>query len=152
VIRCATLASLTALSFMVAPSKLSADEKQAIQAVEKLGGKVERADDRANKPIVRLDFTSKKVKDADLAVLKEFKDLENVQLAYTPIGDAGLEYMKEVPNLRILVLIETKVTDKGLQQLKGLKKLETLNVHDTKVTKKGIEELKKTLPKLDVIP
>src|SRR5439155_9453289 len=104
-----------AIGLLLGLSTARADEKQDLAAIEKMGGKIERAEDLANKPIIKVDLTDKKIKDSDLTRLKEFKDLENVQLGYTPITDAGLAHLKDLPNLRILVLLDTKVTDKGLQ-------------------------------------
>jgi hypothetical protein len=145
------LAEIALLTLLALSPASRADDQKAVAALKKLGADIERDPQRPGKPIIRIDLTMKKVKDADLAFIKDLKDLQTLGLAFTGITDAGLAHLKDLENLHVLVLWETKVTDKGLTHLKGLKKLTTLNVKDTKVTAKGVADLKKTLPSLDVI-
>jgi hypothetical protein len=149
--RFVALSALACAALLLARAASPAGEKEAVAALQKLGADIGRADDRPGKPVVRVDLTMKAVKDADLAHLKEFKELETLGLAFTGVTDKGLAHLKGLTNLKTLVLWETKVTDKGLAQLKDLKKLQTVNAKDTKVTAKGAADLKKAVPGVDVI-
>lgn len=123
-------------------------EKRARDTVARLGGEIARDEFSSG---LRVELTSKKVTDADLAAIAGLPGLENLQLAFTPVTDAGLAHLKEASTLRVLVLWDTKVTDRGLAHLSGLTKLSILNVKGTQVSATGIDALKKALPKLDVI-
>jgi hypothetical protein len=129
-----------------------ADEKSAADKIEKLGGKIKRDDSKSDKPVTEVDLSySKDVKNDDLKLLKEFKQLTWVACNDTPITDDGLKHVEELKGLKTLGLVNTGVTDKGLDHLKGLKRLNGLNLTGTKVTKQGIEELQKSLPDTFII-
>ena len=133
-------------------SGVMADEKQAVEAIEKLGGKVTRDSKRAGEPVTDVDLAhSKSLKDDDLKILKEFKQLEWLSLNQTAVTDAGLAYVKDLKNLKTLGLLKTGVTDKGLVHLKGLKKLGAVNLIGTKVTKKGAAGLQRSLPEAMIL-
>src|SRR5256885_1977002 len=106
-----------------------ADEATAIEAIKKLGGRVEVDAKRPGQPVVGVDLANTKVTDAGLKVLKELKELKSLQTLY---------------------LNGTKVTDTGLKELKDLKNLRTLEVGFTAVTDTGVKELKSALPKIDI--
>ena len=73
-----------------------ADEATAVKMIEKLGGTVTRDNRIAGKPVVDVDLRGTKVTDAGLKELKEFKDLQTLNLAATKVTDAGLEELKEL--------------------------------------------------------
>src|SRR5437868_6633691 len=127
-----------------------ADEATAIEAIKKLGGRVEVDAKRPGQPVVGVDLDNTKVTDAGLKELKEVKSLQTLYLSVTAVTDAGLKELKELKNLQTLYLNGTKVTDRGLKELKDLKNLRTLEVAFTAVTDAGVKELKAALPKIDI--
>src|SRR5207253_160541 len=126
-----------------------ADEAMAIEAIKKLGGRVEVDAKRPGQPVVGVDLDNTKVTDAGLKVLKELKSLQFLDLG-DKVTDAGLKELRELKNLQTLYLNGTKVTDTGLKELKDLKNLRTLEVAFTAVTDAGVKELKAALPKIDI--
>jgi hypothetical protein len=125
-------------------------EKAAVAKLEKAGVLVLRLAQNTN--WLRVDFSlgDGKVKEADLALLKDMPNLVELNLGGTDVTDARLTHLKALPNLTILKLHRTKITDAGLVHLKGLTKLTSLNLYGTAVTDKGLEHLKglKALRKL----
>src|SRR4051812_19076267 len=95
-------------------------EKEAIAAIQKLGGKVHRASAQADAPVIGVVFRQKpNLKGEDLRHLSHLKDLE------------------------YLIFWTARVEGEGLQHLKGLKKLHTLSLGFTNFTsKKTWDDLK----------
>jgi internalin A len=125
-----------------------ADETALVKAVTSLGGKVEVDNKRPGHPVIAVIFDeSKKVTDKDLALVKEFRNLDSLSLnRCLQITDAGLRELKGLKNLHYLWLGggekfgETKITDRGLRELKDLKSLKALGLRGTRVT--NLEGLK----------
>jgi hypothetical protein len=68
-----------------------ADEATAVQAGEKLGGRVTVDAKQPGKPVVEVDFYNREaVTDAGLKLVKEFKSLRTLVLDGTGVTDAGL--------------------------------------------------------------
>jgi len=125
----------------------SADEAEAIAAIEKLGGSVRQiAQDSDNKEAA-FHLSGKELTDDGLGAVKEIKNLIWLNLANTKISDAGLKHVSEIKTLTKLHLEKTQVGDEGLEHLKGLENLEYLNLYGTQVSDKGLAHLK-DLPKL----
>ena len=136
---------------------------EAVAAFEKLGGKISC---NAAKSVVRVDLSYSIVDDADLVQLKQFPDLERLNLSETAVtesglkhlkgltklrvlrlrraaNDAGLAHLKELPNLQVLDLFQTEITDAGLKQVAQMKKLKELDIRRTnRVGDEGIALLK----------
>lgn len=129
---------------------------RVIAEVERLGGRVDLDETRADKPIVKIDLHSTQVTDADLKFLVDSKnalrELRYLDLRLTHIGDAGVANLKNLTSLRTLNLFRTQVGDEGLSYLKKLTKLETLLIGGTKVTDSGLAHLRsmKELKKLSL--
>jgi Leucine-rich repeat (LRR) protein len=68
--------------------------------------------------------------------------LEDLDMAYDPIGDDALRYFAGMKKLKKLSLNNTKVTNAGLVHLKQLPALEDLYVIDTAVTGDGLKNLR----------
>jgi len=139
---------------------------EAVQAIEEMGGRVERAIARARMPFVRVELNGTKATDTTLAHLKQFPALEILDLRgtqvtddgliqlegcktlthlvvdFSQITDAGLARMKGLTSLRWLSLTRTQVTDAGLAQLEGHKTLKGLVLDFTQVTDAGLERMK----------
>jgi hypothetical protein len=91
-----------------------------------------------------------KVNNADLRYLKEFSELNNIQMEKIQITDNGLEQFEGMRQLRWLTLTEVSITDAGLEHLKELKELRCLFLFQTKVTDAGVAKLQKALPKCQI--
>src|SRR5437016_6313067 len=71
-----------------------ADEASAVKAVEKLGGKVTRAENLPGKPVIAVNLAGAQVTDAVLKELKDLKQLTTLNLNATPVTGAGLKELK----------------------------------------------------------
>jgi uncharacterized protein (TIGR03067 family) len=90
------------------------------------------------------------VTDAGLKELAGLKNLQSLNLDFTPVSDAGLRDLAGLQSLQHLSVMGTKVSDAGLKELAGLKNLQSLNLFFTPVTKTGVQELQKALPKCKI--
>jgi internalin A len=146
-------AAAAILLILLIGGNLSADEAEdkAVQAVEKLGGKVARDERAQGKPVVVVDLERTKAMDKGLKQLVGLKRLRHLALDYTAVTDAGLKEVAAFKQLQLLGLHGTKVTDKGLKELVALKDLKDLIVSRTGVTNRGVAELQKALPKCRIV-
>lgn len=124
----------------------NADERDAVEFIQRQGGKVEFDGAGEDQRVVKVYLHQTQINDADLAVLQNLSKLRNLFLGKTKIGDAGLEHLQNLPELQTLSLNSTHVTDAGLEPLKTLTNLKTLNLQDTHVTVAGVTRLRKALP------
>src|SRR5665213_3331243 len=123
------------------PAATTDAEDAAVEAVQRLGGKVVHADNDPAKPIVKADLSRTQVAAAGLKNLADLKGLQTLNLWDTKVTDAGLKELAGLKGLQTLNLADTKVTDAGLKELAGLKGLQTLDLSYTKVTDAGLKEL-----------
>ena len=100
---------------------VSPEQKQALQRVQELGGRV-----NVKRGGYEVDLTKSPVEDKDLVVLKD------------------------ISNIKTLNLSGTRVTDAGLAHLTVLTSLEFLDLRTTTTTPQGAEGLKKALPNVDI--
>ena len=121
-----TVGPLLVLLLVVGAVAADEAEDRAIATIKKLGGKFERDEKKADKPVVRVDIARKDVASAALRELAALKQLQT------------------------LFLDGAKVTDAGLKELAGLTQLQTLGVALTEVTDAGVGELQKALPRLRI--
>lgn len=163
------------------PPKAKKDrEKQALidkatDRIKELKGKYKVDEKSPLKPVLMVDLSHTKAKDADLELLKvliyveELKlgstrvtntglkhlklmtNLQTLDLQRNAIDDSGLAHLKDLKDLQFLNLEDTQVSDAGLNELKGLSILGTLNLRSTKVTDPGVEKLKISLPQVNVL-
>jgi internalin A len=153
---------------LAAPGVVHADAaSDAVQAVEKVGGRVIRDDTDPGKPVVNVIFQGGKEQVTDaLPHLKAFPKLQALSFPYvkslddkgsqhlakltglksltlvgTSLTDAGLKNLADLANLERLELAGTPVTDAGLKHLAGLKKLRYLGLNATAVTGDGLKDL-----------
>ena len=125
----------------------SADETEAIAAIEKLGGTVRQIAQDSDAKEAAFHLSGKDLNDDGLAAVKEIENLIWLNLANTKISDAGLKHIGDIKSLTRLHLEKTQIGDDGLQHLKGLEKLEYLNLYGTQVSDAGLDHLK-ALPNL----
>jgi hypothetical protein len=139
-------------------------KERAIAAIKKLGGTVELDSKSRAKPVIRVNLRRTEVGDGDLALLKDLttvqhldlcmtristlKELKNwtnlqtLNLSSTRITDAGLEPVAKFSQLQHLDLSCTGITANGVKHLQGLSRLESLSLGTTKLTNKGLEPLR----------
>jgi hypothetical protein len=109
------LALVATLAALMAPAPKADDgaDSRALATIKKLGGRFSRGDVPGG-PVVHVVLSTCKATDADLAQLKNFKQLESLYLAQTQITDAGLAHLKSLERLEYLALNETGITGAGL--------------------------------------
>jgi len=125
-------------------------EEKAVDAILKLGGKVERDEKLPDRPVAGIDLRGTKATDVGLKELQELKGLRILDLRDTQITDAGLKELKELKGLQTLDLRSTQITDVGLNELQGLNGLQTLDLTGTKITDAALKGLKQALPTTDI--
>jgi hypothetical protein len=112
-----------------------AAEARAVDAVQRLGGRVEtEGPDPGGGAVVKVDLARTKVTETELR--KALQDLPRLQelslLKCGWINDAALAHLLGRNQLRVLDLSHTGVTSAGLTVLKGLPQLRTLRLHGCK--------------------
>lgn len=122
-----------------------AAKQKMISTVESLGGDVTIKDGR----LVKIDLSSSRASDADLAALGNATHLERLYLN-SAITDQGLVHLAGLTNLSKLDLQKTQVTDAGLEHLKKLPNLQQLYVHGSRITEAGMADLEAALPRLTI--
>jgi hypothetical protein len=125
-------------------------QKQAVAAIEKIGGKVEFDPNDPARPAVRVRLNDTRVTDKDLGHLRALTALRRLDLHRTAVTDEGLRHLQGLTKLNRLYLTGTRVSDKGLVHLTGLTELEYLHLGRTQVTAAGVEKLRQKLPKTQI--
>ena len=97
-----------------------------------------------------LKLSNLPIKDSDLRMIRDFKNITKLNLENSAITDESIAYLKELPNLEQLNLYGTNVTDKSLSQMELFKKLAVIYLWKTKVTKEGIEHFVKIKPNVKI--
>jgi serine/threonine protein kinase len=88
------------------------------------------------------DLGNTRITDADLAPLKDCKDLAFLAVYDTGVGDAGLAHFKNQKRLQRLHVSVTRVTDAGLAHFKDCPVLSDLFVNNTAVGDAGLAHFK----------
>jgi mono/diheme cytochrome c family protein len=97
------------------------------------------------KTLEELNLAGAPIKDEDLKNISGLINLTRLHLEKTPVTDAGLIHIKDLANLQYLNLYDTKVSDGGLIFLTGLKRLKNVYLWQTEVSAAGAEQLKLAL-------
>ena len=172
----AVRAGIRAIRQEEALAELYAQEGEAIEKIEEIGGTVREIalnDDRKEvdfhlsgkeltdeglsyvryiEKMITLHLKHTKVTDAGMIHLSGLPSLEKLHLEETALTDAGLEHLKDIPNLSWLNIYGTEVTDAGIEQLKHLTNLKKLYIWQTKITIPGFQELQAAMPNTTIIP
>ena len=93
--------------------------------------------------VVTLDLARMPLKDEDLDIISEFKNLRRLNLAFTGITGSGLSSLTKLKYLHTLTLSGTKVTASHLQQLQNIPSLKTVHTWNTPITPTDIASLQK---------
>jgi hypothetical protein len=143
---CGAVLALSVLAADVAVYWYSSDPiaesvERAVQAVERLGGKVVRDETAPGKPVTEVDLSGTAITDTELKELAALNRLQLLDLHNTGVTDLGLKELTELEQLQVLNLRGTRVTDVGLKELLKLKQLQWLDLTDTLVMGPGLKEL-----------
>ena len=126
-----------------AEQNVAAEERTSgdpVAALEKLEARIQR-NERGE--VIGVDLSGTRVRDAELAHIKELADLQVLHLFNTQIGDSGLIHLQGMTYLQELGLGGTRITDEGLVHLKGLTGLQTLDFSlCSRITGAGLKHLK----------
>ena len=89
-------------------------------------------------------------KNIDFALLKNFKQLSDLDLSKTNLVDGDLVYLRELPQLKRLNLVGTQISDAGLSQLMAMKSLKKVYVWQSLLSAQAVEKWKQKNPSLEV--
>ena len=135
--------AVTSLALMVLAR---ADEKSAIAAIEKLGGRVLYVAKDSNEysvTITRNLFNKEKgFTAADVKLLGELSNAVEISFQHPDTDDSWIIPIKNLGKLKKLHLQKTKISDKALNTIGTIGSLEYLNLYKTAVTDGGLDKLK----------
>ena len=97
-----------------------------------------------------LKLSNLPIKDSDIKIISNFKNITRLNLENTAITDESITYLNQLPKLEQLNLYGTNITDESLKQLSMYKNLSVLYLWKTKVTKAGIENFVKIKPNVKI--
>ena len=114
--------------------------KDAVARLKALGAEYR---ENISREIAWVSFADTAVRDSDLAMLKYFPFLINLNLSRTKITDAGLKHVGKRDRLKELYLYGTSaVTDKGIAHLQDCDYLQKACFDKTKITDKSLKYMK----------
>jgi hypothetical protein len=95
----------------------------------------------------RLHIDRTAITDAGLKDIAKLKLLTSLSLDSNPkITDKGIHELTALTELQNLQVAGTPITDKSVPSFAKMKKLKSLFIVDTRITPKGVAELGKLLP------
>ena len=101
--------------------------------------------------LIELNLNKLPVKDNDLKIISQFKNLRKLLLNFTDVTDAGISQLAALQQLRSLSLSGTKVTAAALKKVIASKELSAVAIWNTGISDKEIEQLKLINPTIDFI-
>ena len=102
--------------------------------------------------IVSLSLNKLPVKDADLKAVRQFENLQKLDLNFTDITGAGLGELTVLKQLKNLALSGTKVNYADLRRQMGqFKNLKTVSVWETTLTPAEIAQIARAFPNVKFI-
>ena len=135
-----------AVSFSALMVLARADEKSAIAAIEKLGGRVlyvAKDSEEYSVTITRNLFNKEKgFTAADVKLLGELSNAVEISFQHPDTDDSWIIPIKNLGKLKKLHLQKTKISDKALDTIGAIGSLEFLNLYQTAVTDRGMDKLK----------
>jgi hypothetical protein len=94
-----------------------------------------------NDKIVELNLPKMAVKDEDLSVIKQFKNLRRLNLNFTQITGKTLEQLQTLPYLKMISLSGTSIDYNNLRKLQLFPKLRTVYLWSTPASKGELKKL-----------
>ena len=89
--------------------------EQAIAAIKKAEGRIERDDDGN---VIKVFLNRTAINDKSLRPIKYLPTIEVLNITGTKVSDAGLVYIKQLTGLKHLYPDRTQITDEGIAGLK----------------------------------
>ncbi|GAA4430344.1 hypothetical protein [Bremerella cremea] len=118
-----------------------AAEEEAIKQIVARGGRVNVLSQDSDEKVVSFHLSDKPIDDQALALVRQLRNVVEINARGTAVTDEGVKQLVGLPNLQRLNLAKTNVTDGALIYLVPHTKLEYLNLYGTKVTDQGIDVL-----------
>jgi hypothetical protein len=123
-------------------NKIPPQTKEAMEAIEKLGGEVHISISKGevstrvelNSFREEPDFKTWRGSDAELSLLAKLPRVESIWLQSRSNSDAGLAHFSDLRDLTRLNLSFTPIGDLGVSYLKPLPKLEYLDLSNTRIS------------------
>jgi hypothetical protein len=94
-----------------------------------------------NDKIVELNLAKMAVKDEDLAIIKQFKNLRRLNLNFTQITGKTLEQLQSLPLLKMISLSGTSVDYNNIRKLQTFPKLRTVYMWSTPASHGKLKDL-----------
>ncbi len=101
--------------------------------------------------LVVLNLSKMPITDADLKIISQFINLEQLNLNFTSIKGEGLTSLKSLTHLESLSLSGTAVTKEALTELLSLPALTEVFIWNTAIAITAIDEFKKLYPEIEFI-
>ncbi|MBV7531072.1 c-type cytochrome domain-containing protein [Chitinophaga sp. sic0106] len=101
--------------------------------------------------LIEMHLQKMPVKDADLEVISQFKQLRVLNLSFTNITGKTLAVLAKLPHLRSLSISGTTVNIQQLMQLKSAPALQALYVWNTGLSPADISEAQKGFPQTTLV-
>ena len=89
-------------------------------------------------------------KNIDFALLKNFTQVQDVDLSNTNLVDGDLVYLRNLSQLKRLNVVGTQISDAGLNSLIGLKNLKKVYVWQSSMSAQAIEKWKQANPNVEI--
>ena len=98
--------------------------------------------------IVYLSLSRMPVKDDELLIVNQMKNLEKLNINYTDITDKGVEQLEGLKNLVEISLSGIPITTKSIEKLASLPQLSSLIIWNTRIDSIQIKELRNRYKKI----
>lgn len=96
--------------------------------------------------LISINLSRMPVKDAELATIARFSNLESLNLNYTDVTGTGLQELKRLKKLRSISLSGTKVDIQVLKSLAASGVLEEVYLWNTELSPADVDALRKEFP------
>ena len=123
---------------LLTPLMLAAQTAEELRVIESMDGRMRNVTGGLE---LSFNLGKRSIRDRDLEVISQVKNVCVLNLKRTNISDAGLVHIGRMLTLRRLHLELTNVTDLGIAHLANLQELEYLNLYGTAITDDGISSL-----------
>lgn len=98
--------------------------------------------------LVVLNLSKMPVTDADLKIIRQFTNLERLNLNFTLVKGEGLSQLESLTKLQSISLVGTSVTREALNTFLSLPALNEVFIWNTAINESEIAGLKKSFPKI----
>ena len=136
------LVSLSAV-LAVPSARAKSDEDEALAKLQKFKPDVLRDKNAPGQPVLKLRLVGPEVTDAELALVKVFTSLRELDLNGEVIKGPGLAHLESLEHLESLGLPFTPIAKEGLPHLTRLKQLKRLDLGKTKLKDEGLDLLRR---------